>query len=162
MAADCWLYPQQLQAGSVARWGQLWMEHIQVPPGAKSWHESYFGSGQKVAPKCSENGCRCLSGVACSSAGRERDEEVCVQTVSLLQTFTAFCLWKVLCTHDVPEPYEWVRYWEWAQAVCVKVCQLFAVGQCCPPGAAVSSTSETAIAIIIIITASIWPWLLPG
>ena len=34
---------------------------------------------------------------------------------------------------------------DWAQAVCVRVCQLLAVGQWFPPGALVSSTSETGI-----------------
>ena len=34
---------------------------------------------------------------------------------------------------------------DWAQAVCVKVCQLLAVGRWFPPGTPVSSTSETDI-----------------
>ena len=45
-----------------------------------------------------------------------------------------------------------VRLWDWAEAVYVKVCQLLAVGRQIPPGAPVSSTSQTDIFIIIIIS----------
>ena len=37
--------------------------------------------------------------------------------------------------------------WDWAQAVCVKVCQLLVVCRWFPPGALVSSTNETDISL---------------
>ena len=40
---------------------------------------------------------------------------------------------------------EGVWYMDVTKALCVKVCQLFAVGRCFSPGAPVSSTSETDI-----------------
>ena len=42
-----------------------------------------------------------------------------------------------------------VPSWDWAQALCVKVCQLLAIGRRFPPGARVSSTSGHFIISII-------------